>query len=197
MLTLSKDFQIVSIEKSHDSLKRLEQSKIYTFLNNNKQLKIKLEIEYSIIGYTKKTNSAIINFGYTVDIEKYNKKKIRWEYLYIDNESGKDTKEYFSDKMARSLIVKFIKRNMTQYIKRIEPYILFRGAFNEIKPTLKRYKDIDNIIIENGYLKKELLVKENDKLYKKSYNLNVDNVIMWLYSKDKKVLKEIKEGCFY
>lgn len=184
MLKLATDFYITSIEnQNYFSNSKLEKGKTYRF--KYKEYKIELETQFKIIGYTKEDNIAIINFGYTVDVEKWSNRLLRYEWINgLDNENGLDTKKYFDSKEARKLVLQFIEKMIDKYLKSIAPAIIIRGAHSEIKINLPRYKRFDKQFIQNGYEKKVFNIKEYDSLYQITGNKEDTDKVIWTYSKN-------------
>ncbi len=43
---------------------------------------------FAIVGYTQEDNIAIVNFGYSVDIEKWTDKEQRFSYITIPDQTS-------------------------------------------------------------------------------------------------------------
>ena len=98
MLKLTRDFYICSRNQRCWDCNILEKEIEYNFLYK-KIYQIRLNINFKHIGFTKEDNIAIINFGYSLDIDKFSYRSLEFESLEdVDNENGKSTKKYFDSK---------------------------------------------------------------------------------------------------
>jgi len=201
MLKLAKDFYIISVF-STDSFaniylprfKRYKYSRFYTYRFLYKNYQIVLDISFCQYGYIKDSNLAIINFGYAVYIKKWSNKK--QDYYFIDDvdyESGKSTKRYLDSQEARELILRFIEKRIDKYLKRVSPPILIRGAMDEVKINLPRYKRLDKQFFKHGYIKKEFDVKRSQSLYNLITEKSDDDKEIWVYSKDEALFNRLDE----
>jgi len=193
MLKLAKDFYITAINKRFGyRSSSLEKEYLYTFVY--KEYQIELNTEFKIIGYTKEDNIAMVNFGYVVDIEKWSNKHQRYCYINdLDKENGKSTKKYLDSKDAREILLKFVERFIKNYLKKVSPAIIKRGALSEIKLNLPRYKRFDKLFCKN-YTKKEFDIDKYNSLYKICGNYKKDeNKTIWVYAKKESHLLQLKE----
>ena len=193
MLKLAKDFYITSINREYGYNKSsLEKMYLSTFIY--KQYKIELDMEFKIIGYTKEDNIAIINFGYTVDIEEWSNKDQNYNSLYdLDEADGKSTKKYLDSKDAREILLRFVERFIENYINKVSPAIILRGALSEIKLNLPRYKRLDKFFCKD-YVKQEFDINKYNSLYKICGNYKADeNKTIWVYAKKESHLLQLEE----
>ena len=192
MLKLTRDFYICSRNQRCWSCDVLEREIDYNFLYK-KIYQIELHINFKHIGFTKEDNIAIINFGYSLDVEKFSHRSLRFEYLDdVDNENGKSTKKYFNSKKAREIVLKIIEKNIDKYLKQVSPAIIIRGALSEIKLNLPRYKRFDKIFLNHNYLKQEFDVDQYQFLYKITSNYKKDkNKTIWAYAKKRWYFKNL------
>ena len=194
MLQLSKNFYITAIEpKNTWNSSLLEQEYEYTFRYKN--FKIELSIQFEIIGYTKKDNIAIINFGYSVDIEKWsNKEQYFLSIEDVDSIDGKSTKKYLDSQDAREILLRFIEKRIDKYLQSVTPTIMIRGALSEIKVSIPRYKRLDTQFFNHQYHKKEFDVKSADALYKISAGIKSDeDKVIWAYSQNDTHFEKLSE----
>jgi len=190
MLKLAKDFYIVRIVKNRDN----NLNKRYEYFFRYKNYRVELEVEFLIVGYTKEDNSAIVNFGYTVDIERWSNRLQRFKWINdLDNQNGKSTKKYLDSQVARELVLRFVERALKEYLKKVSPAILIRGAHSELKVNLPRYKRLDKIFFEQNYKKRELDIKEYKSLYETAYTPKKDDKVIWAYSKKDYLLDQLSE----
>lgn len=191
MLKLAENFYMSSIwvrEKNGLNLK-----KDYNFIYKN--YNIILQIDFCMLAVTRKSNIAIVNFGYSVDVRKWSNRHLRYVYVDdLDEQDGRSTKKYFDDKTAREIVVRTLEKNMSNYLIKVKPCILIRGAFSDIKASLPRYKRFDKIFFENNYQKTELNTKDYESLHKVTLNKNDETCkLIWAYAKDNKNLLELRD----
>ncbi len=192
MLKLANDFYITSTQ-NNDSWKQSNLDREFTYDFRYKEFLIYLKISFEIIGYTKEDNIAIINFGYEVDIKRWLDRKQRFFYIAdLDSINGKSTKKYLDSKDARELILRFIERTLAKYLKTVSPAIMIRGALNDIKTDLPRYKKFDILFFKFGYNKKEFDIKKYNSLYQISFDQQDDDKVFWVYCKNKNHFKQLK-----
>ena len=194
MLKLSPNFYITSINtQNHWNSSKLEQEYTYNF--RYKEFQVELTTMFTIIGHTKKDNIAIINFGYSVDIERWSDKKQRFWYISDMNlEDGRVTKRYLDSQEARELILRFVEKRVDSYLSSISPAIIVRGALSDIQVNLPRYKRLDSQFFKHSYHKKEFDIKNSDSLYAIAAGIKSDDdKVIWAYSKDKSHFKKLKD----
>ena len=193
MLKLAKDFYITKIDRdSGYGNSSLEKEQLYTFVY--KKYRVELHMEFKIIGYTKENNIAIINFGYTVDIDRWSNKDQRYCFINdLDEADGKSTKKYFDSKDAREILLRFVERFIQSYLDKVSPSIIVRGALSEIKLNLPRYKRFDKLFCKH-YTKKEFDIDKYDSLYKICGNYKEEkNKTIWVYGKKESHLVQLEE----
>jgi hypothetical protein len=193
MLKLSDGFYITSIDTDNRwSSSKLDQEYAYKF--RYKDFRVELSIMFTIMGYTREDNMAIINFGYSVDIDRWSDKE--QSFSCIDDlykEDGKSTKKYLDSLKARELILRFIERRINKYLKTVSPAIVIRGALSDIKVNLSRYTRLDLPFSNHGYHKKEFDIKKSDSLYQIIQNKNNDDKVIWAYSKKIEHFEKLEE----
>ena len=70
-----------------------------------KEFKITLQTSFEAIDYTSYYYLPIINFGYCVDLERWDNKKLSYEYIHEhDEDNSLSTKKYIQDKNVRGII---------------------------------------------------------------------------------------------
>jgi len=193
MLKLTKDFYITSIDYNYGWKSYIFDKEI-RFCFRYKNYKVELNVSFSFIGLTKEDNLPIINFGYTVDMQKYSNKTQSWKWLDdVDSENGRSTKKYFDSKEAREIVLRFVERAIQKYLKENHPAIIIRGAMSEIKLNLPRYKRFDKIFCQY-YIKKEFDVNKYDALYQICGNSEDDeNKVIWVYCKKEWYFEQLNE----
>ena len=67
MLQLAEDFYLVSIRNTNSWCESKIDSKL-TYVFRYKNYKVELSPSFTLLGFTKEDNIAILNFGYIVDI---------------------------------------------------------------------------------------------------------------------------------
>ncbi len=104
MLKLSKEFYITSIVKFNRwNNSKLNEEYIYYF--RYKKFQIKLAVIFTIMGHTDEDNIAIVNFGYSTDIEKWSDREQDFCYIRdLDKTDGRSTKKYLDSAKAREVI---------------------------------------------------------------------------------------------
>lgn len=190
MLKLAENFFITSVfERGRYALST---QKMYKFRYKNYCLE--LDIQFEMLSVTKKSNIAIINFGYTLDIREWSDRKMKYIYINdLDTQDGRSTKRYFDSKKGRELVLRFIEKTLLKYLKTVQPALLIRGALSDIKTNLPRYKRFDKCFLENGYKKRSIQAKDYKSLHKITSNYREkDANIIWAYAKKKKYFKELK-----
>lgn len=190
MLKLAENFYITSIYES--GRYALNSQKTYNFRYKN--YCIELDIQFEMLSVTKKSNIAIINFGYTVDIREWSDREMKYIYINdLDRQDGRSTKKYFDSKQGRELVLKFIEKTILKYLKKVQPALLIRGALSDIKTNLPRYKRFDKCFLKNGYKKISIQTKDYKSLHEATFNCREkDANTIWAYTKDKKYFKELK-----
>jgi len=193
MLKLTKDFYITSIDYNYGWRDDVF-SKRNRFSFRYKEYKVELIVSFSLIGFTKEDNLPIINFGYKLNIEKWSNKIQDWIWIDdVDGENGESTKKYFDSKEAREIVLRFIERAIQKYLKKNHPAIIKRGALNEIKLNLPRYKRFDKIFYQY-YIKKEFDVNQYNSLYKLCGNYKKDeSKTIWVYGKKEWYFEQLNE----
>jgi len=192
MLTLLKDFKIVSIDNDDYKKTKLEKFKNYLFMY--KKHKIELSVSFSVLGFTKKDNIAILNFGYSVNVLEWVQEKNDYEdqLLNLIPDSSR-TKEYIDSKEARELIVRFVEKSVDEYLKKVSPAIVIRGALTEEQINLQRYKRLDTFFLKYGYQKKIFTVSENKSLYSIAATKYSGAKYIWAYSKNPSYLDQLND----
>ena len=185
MLKLADDFYITSIEKELFCVESCFLTRTRTYNFRYKNYKIELSIGFSIKGYTKEDNIAIINFGYDLNIIKWSDRAQRFQRIIgLNTQNGKSTKQYFDSKEARAIVLKIIQKNLDKYLRSTNAAIISRGAFNDTQLNLPRYKQLDDIFFRYGYFKKEFDVSKMKSLYEiVGGPKHKDDRVMWLYTK--------------
>ena len=194
MLKLSPNFYITSIDNQNRwNSSKLEQEYKYNF--RYKEFQVELTTMFTIIGYTQKDNIAIINFGYSVGIERWSDKAQRFCYIDdMEEEDGRVTKKYLDSQEARELILRFIEKRVDSYLFSISPAIIIRGALSDIKVNLPRYKRLDLPFFKHSYHKKEFDIKESDSLYEiAAGRKSDDDKVIWAYCKDESHFKKLED----
>ncbi len=191
MLKLLDDFFITKIKpKTGWSDSKLNQTDEYYFIY--KDFLLELKIQFEIIGYTAEANIAIVNFGYILDIKKWSSRDQRHKWIEeLDEQSGKSTKQYFDNVEARKLLLQFIEKSISKYLKNVKPAVVIRGAHNDIKVHLQRYQQLDKAFFENNYIKKEYDIKEVSSLYEITLAKKDDDTVVWTYSKTELFLNQL------
>ena len=195
MLKLAKDFYITSYKSNSSYWLETSLDKEYEYVFRYKNYKVETSIQYKVIGHTKESNIAIVNFGYKVDIEKWSDKEQTFTFIEdLDDEDGKSTKKYFDSKKAREIVLRFIERTIKKYLKQKEPAIVIRGALSDVKVNLPRYKRLDRHFLEQNYIKKEFLAQTLNSLYKICINKEDDiDKYIWVYCKKEIFLEELRD----
>ena len=184
MLKLLENFHITKIRiNTQWNRSKLNQANEHNFVYKN--FLISLETQFQVIGYTAQDNMAIVNFGYSVEIKKWSNRDQQYQWIPdLDEQSGRSTKQYFDDKEARKLLVRFIEKTIFKYLRDVTPAIIIRGALSDIKVELPRYTQLDANFFNAGYKKRVYNIKEFDSLYKITHNPKDDDVVVWAYSKN-------------
>ena len=193
MLKLSKDFYITSIDNfSHFISSGFDSEYHYHF--RYKDFKVVLTVSFKLIGHTVEDNNAIVNFGYSVDIQKWS--DIEQDFCYIrdlDNADGRSTKKYLDSAEAREIILRFVEKRIDKYLRKVSPAIIIRGPLSNFKSNLPRYKRLDLPYANHGYHKKELDIKKYDSLYQISFRYGEDNKVIWAYSKKMELFEKLEK----
>jgi hypothetical protein len=193
MLRLAKDFYIANIDKS-SGYTRDPFAREYEYRFVYKKYKVELTTQFSICGYTKKDNTPIINFGYSINIERFCNRHLYYTYIDdLDRSNGKSTKKYFDSKEAREIVLKFVDRFIDRYLQDVSPCIIIRGAMSQIKTNLPRYKRFDKHFDKYNYKKTTMHISECDDLYSITYNKTVEDKEIWVYTKKRKHIKRLKD----
>ncbi len=195
MIKLCDNFHIYSIDNKLQN--SFEFEKYYNFIY--KEFQIRLNISFSVVALSKKSNTVIVNFGYLVIIKKWSKKLMRYEELKnVDIQSGKSTKQYLDSPQAREIILRFIEKNIDNYLKTKKPALLIRGSLNKTQLYLPRYKRLDGMFFKNDYKKAELKTKKYKSLHKATFNCTDKNSkTIWAYCKDERMFKELKDVYYF
>jgi hypothetical protein len=128
-----------------------------------------MNVSCECIGYATEDYTPVLNFGYYVDIERFDRRSMSYVYIRdLDEQSGKSTKQYFDDPGSRATAFAFIKNSLQKYLSTTKPPIVVRGPMTDFKKQNKRYTDITEIFIKNGYQKivvpaREMSYKPNKK----------------------------------
>lgn len=190
MLKLANKFYITSIKKYN--VNKIDKSCEYIFKYKN--FRVILKIYFTILGFSDASNIAIVNFGYLVDVEKFSNRLMRYVFIEdLDKNDGQSTKKYFDSKETREILVKFIEKNLSNYLANSAPTLLIRGTLSDIKANLPRYKRLDIPFFKNNY--KKIVLKTN--IYKSLHDItpNKDDKkgkVIWAYAKDEKYFKELE-----
>jgi len=111
----------------------------------------------------------------------------------LDDQNGKSTKKYLDSQDARELVLRFVERALKEYLTKISPAIIIRGAHSELKINLPRYKRLDKFFFEQNYKKREFDVKEYKSLYSIVYIPDEDDKVIWAYSKKDYLLDTLND----
>jgi hypothetical protein len=149
-----------------------------------KEYNLNLHVGFDITSFTLDM-IPISNFGYGLDISKFNNRTDSFNYLDIDDSDGKSTKKYFDDKESRSIVNKFIHKSIYKDIRDFKFPLLVRGPLSTFKQNSQRYLDIDDIIFKFGYNKVIIKASEmNNHLPCKHAMKDIDTDVYWFYTKN-------------
>ena len=190
MLKLLDDFYITKYWA--DCYRRQPLDVRYNHEFRYKNYKIELCSSFSVIGYTKEKNMAILNFGYSVDVRRWSNREQSFEMLYdVDEQDGKSTKKYFDSPEAREFVLRFVEKSIEKYLDNISPAIVIRGAHSKIKTKLPRYKRLDRGFLERGYTKRVININDNKMLYNITLNREDSDSEIWVYCKKESFFNEL------
>lgn len=160
----------------------LEKKFCYSFLYQD--LHIIVESCFSVEAYSKIFYLPIINFGYGVELSRWNKKELRYQYIrnHVEDD-GLSTKKYVESKKVREVLKQFIFHSVKKYMRRFQPPIIIRGPLNHHKQISERYLLIDTLIQRAGYHKDVYLYDDIPDINTKK-NSDSPNDTFWIYTRD-------------
>lgn len=191
MVHLKDDLYLVQ-SFVRDQYNDLDLEKTFYTVFSYKELKITLQTVFEVIAFTTHYYLPIINFGYSVELERWNSKKLEYERITThDEEDSLSTKKYIATKSVRNIIKQFVLRNIQKYLKKFQPPIIIRGALSPYKQSSERYLYIDSLIKSSGYFHLDVGYNAIPKIRtKKSWNIPEED-IFWLYTRDEMALEEV------
>lgn len=195
-MTLTEELEIARINHSKANTKNSTRfNSDYTFIYK-KFLCTTLNIGYSLLAYTNNYKIPLTNFGYDISIEKWDNRRKTYGWagrMNDDCEDGELTAKYIDSKESRKIILKFVYKNIQHYLTNKRPPILVRGAMTPEKEKLKRYWDIDAIILRMGYEKLIFTYEEATNFTDFFSSFRKDSQF-WIYVKDDFIKKELLES---
>lgn len=194
-MTLTEELEIARINHSEASTKNSTRFDSYYNFIYKRFLCATLNITYKPLAYTNNYKIPLTNFGYGLSIEKWdNRKKI---YNWVEEtEDGRTTAKYIDSKESRNIILKFVYKNIQHYLTNKRPPILVRGAMTPEKEKLKRYWDIDEIILRMGY-EKFIFTYEEATNFTDFFSPFPKDSQFWIYVKDDFIKKDLLESFQY
>jgi hypothetical protein len=146
--------------------------------------KVKLAISLDNAAYLPSDYIPVLNFGYTVDIFKFNRRNISFQYLRdADPQSGSSTKEIITHKESRRLLFGFVKKTISKYLAAKMPPIILRGPITNFKKSNYRYEEITKLIESFGYKKTVILAKDIKYKPSEEFIENKESDEYWFFTK--------------
>jgi hypothetical protein len=146
--------------------------------------KVKLAISLDNAAYLPSDYIPVLNFGYTVDIFKFNRRNISFQYLRdADPQSGSSTKEIITHKESRRLLFGFVKKAISKYLAAKMPPIILRGPITNFKKSNYRYEEITKLIESFGYKKTVILAKDIKYKPSEEFIENKESDEYWFFTK--------------
>ncbi|OHE15889.1 MAG: hypothetical protein A2540_09500 [Sulfurimonas sp. RIFOXYD2_FULL_37_8] len=193
-MKLTDTLELVSYRKDVDYFPRRSKPFDYTikYIFYANDYRVELEIQFSIIDYTLCYRLPIINFGYDVHIEEFSKKNGRYVSVDdYDDEDGRFSVKYITNKQDRKILLKIVQKNLEHYVKRVNPPLIIRGPLGNFKQHSARYLKNGEIIINAGY--QQIVASYNevpDISTKKSFKDTVSE-LFYIYAKDEFAKEEV------
>lgn len=160
----------------------IERKFCYSFLYQD--LNIIVESRFSVEAYSKYLYLPIINFGYCVELSRWDTKELRYQYMHNHKEDDAlSTKKYVESKKVREILKQFVFHSVKKYMRRFQPPIIMRGPLNYYKQTSERYLFIDIIMQRAGYHKDVYLYDDIPDINTKK-NSDSPNDTFWVYTRD-------------
>lgn len=192
MIHLQDDLYIVQSYVRTDFFNSLEFEKTFYTVFSYRDLKITLQTVFKVISHTSYYYLPVTNFGYCVELERWNSKKLEYEYIVNHKEEDSlSTKNYIKEKNVRGIIKKFVFRNVQKYLKKFQPPILIRGALSSYKQSSERYLYIDSLIKNTGYHQLDVPYNCIPEISTKKEENDPKKDIFWLYTRDEIALEEV------
>lgn len=188
---LQDGLSLVKCEIQRSSNHGLDIDKTFSTIFHYQDFKITLNIPFRVISHTRYYYLPVVNFGYEIELSRWNPKELRYEYIreHIEND-GLSTKKYISSKNIRECIKKFIFHYVKKYLKQHNPPIIIRGPLNIYKQSSERYLVIDSILQNAGYHKLTSSSVNIPDIGTQSKKESVNDVF-WMYTRDDISLQEI------
>lgn len=151
-MQLTKELSLHRINGNSHNIIEKEYEYMFRYKNFLAELTVALEIK----AYTKELMLPVMNFGYGLTINKWNPREQYFASVFEHNDNdGRSTRRYIDNREDRRIIFGFVKKRLRHYLNSTKPPILIRGPLSLECIKLPRYQEIDALLLDFGYIKKE------------------------------------------